>query len=122
MVAGSGIPGVGVAPFGSGLPIIFLSGIPGVGVPPAPVRLALAGSGMPGVVFEVGEMGPVERPAGIFFGSMFTLPFARFALALGSLGDWQAMPDKKAAQIKTNNTFLNINLKKPRNFKIAVPA
>jgi hypothetical protein len=33
-------------------------------------------------------------------------------LALGSFGGWQAIPDKKAAQIKTNNTFFNIKLKK----------
>ena len=124
MVAGSGMPGVGVAPFGSGLPIEFLSGMPGVGVPPAPVRLAFAGSGMPGVEFEVGGIGDVERPAGIFFGSIFTLPFARLELGLGALVDWQAIPDKTAAQIKTNNTFLIIRSKINLvcNLKIAVPA
>src|SRR5437868_1723601 len=51
-VSGSGMPGVGVAPFGTGvLPTVFGSGMPGVGVVPFGrlFILTVLGSGMPGV-------------------------------------------------------------------------
>jgi hypothetical protein len=112
IVAGSGIPGVGVGPFGSGFPSRSGGGIPGVGVVPLGSLLAFAGSGIPGVVFPDGATGDVESPSGIFLGSIFTFPFCLLAFAPGALAVWQAIPDKKAAQIKTNKTFFSIEFKK----------
>src|SRR5215203_410700 len=67
-VSGSGMPGVGVAPFGTGvLPMVFGSGMPGVGVVPVGIRLTLTvlGSGMPGVELPLGVTGLFENSGGI---------------------------------------------------------
>ncbi|MBK7706215.1 MAG: hypothetical protein IPJ30_10645 [Acidobacteria bacterium] len=66
-VFSSGIPGVGVAPFGTGvLPTVFESGIPGVGVAPRGkfVRLAWLTGGIPGVSFPSGAIGVPENSGG----------------------------------------------------------
>lgn len=78
MVAGSGIPGVGVTP---GLIPFFISaglGIPGVGV--APLGKEVMFAGMPGVVLAEGGTGLVESPGGILFGSTVPMMFV-FELA-----------------------------------------
>ena len=85
-VSGSGIPGVGVAPFGKGFPAFFGSGIPGVGVPfAAALTFTELASGMPGVEFPEGAAGETERPGGIFFGSMLATVLAE--LAFGAVAD-----------------------------------
>jgi hypothetical protein len=53
-VSGSGIPGVGVAPFGR--------------------LFAFFGSGIPGVAFAEGGIGLVDNPGGKLFASTFVLP------------------------------------------------
>ncbi len=71
-VSGSGMPGVGVVPFSSGvLPILLGSGIPGVGFVPLGVLFApiVFGSGIPGVEFAVKGTGLVDNPEGIFIGA-----------------------------------------------------
>jgi hypothetical protein len=85
-VSGSGIPGVGIVPFGNGvLPILLGSGIPGVGVVPLDVLFALTvfGSGIPGVEFAVKETGLVVNPDGIFIGAFALDVLTAFAFALG---------------------------------------
>ncbi len=86
-VAGSGIPGVGVAPLGKGFP--GLAGIPGIGVPPfeGTTTLADLGSGIPGVEFPEGAIGTVESPGGIFFGSILVITFAELVLTAGVVPD-----------------------------------
>ena len=54
MSFGSGIPGVGVAPFGT---------------------FAFAGAGIPGVAFAVGVIGLAESPGGRLLASTFCNPF-----------------------------------------------
>lgn len=108
-VAGSGIPGVGVAPFGNGLPSDFASGIPGVGVPPVGSLLAFAGSGIPGVVFDEGGMGDVESPSGKFFESILTFPLG-FEFELVVAAGPQAMPAAIKAHKITNKILFTIYL------------
>ena len=107
-VFASGIPGVGVAPFGSGLPIFAASGIPGVGVPPfgALLTLILAGSGIPGVVLPEGGTGLVENPGGRFVELLvitIALAFV-FVVAAELHAEFTAIK----ASIKINKTFFDI--------------
>lgn len=112
--SGSGIPGVGVAPFGA-VPVIcffnvFSSGIPGVGVAPF-CKFALTdfGSGMPGVVFAEGGIGLAERPGGRFFGSIFVMIFVFFAeFDVFSLAGEHAKPVRKLTKIKTKTNLFDI--------------
>jgi hypothetical protein len=110
-VASSGIPGVGVAPFGSGLP--GFSGIPGVGVAPFGRGVAFTG-GIPGVEFPEGGIGEVEIPGGKFAGSMFPVAFAELAFELVPV--WHARFSEKREQAKTNKIFFVIDRKYPQNF------
>lgn len=85
-VSASGMPGVGVVPFGSGvLPILLGSGIPGVGAVPLDVLFApsVFGSGIPGVEFAVKGTGLVDNPDGIVVGTLALDELTEFALALG---------------------------------------
>ena len=68
------MPGVGVAPGLNGFFRVSGSGIPGVGVAPFGILFAALGSGIPGVVFADGGTGLVERPSGRSFASTETLP------------------------------------------------
>lgn len=74
IVSASGIPGVGVTPGFIGFPAFFGSGMPGVGVAPLGTFTAFA-AGMPGVEFDVGEIGLAERPGGRLLASILTNPF-----------------------------------------------
>lgn len=71
-VAGSGIPGVGVAPGFIGFPNVFGSGIPGVGVAPFGITFIAPGAGMPGVELADGGRGLAESPGGMLFASTRT--------------------------------------------------
>ena len=106
-VAGSGMPGVGVAPFGT----------------------AVALAGIPGVELAEGGIGLVESPGGKLFGSMFTTAelLFRFTLTVGSAADPQAIFKPNAAETRTNNIFFDIKsnlivFKVFKVFKMAVPA
>jgi hypothetical protein len=112
-VAASGIPGVGVAPFGTG--VIFVgSGIPGVGVVPFGTLFALAGSGIPGVVLPEGATGSVLNSGGKFVW-LATAAFV-FALAFvfGASVAVQAELIAIRASIKINKAFFDIKKLKPR--------
>jgi len=68
------MPGVGVAP---GLNGFFNSsglGIPGVGVAPFGTLFASFGSGIPGVVLVDGGIGLADKPSGRLFASTDTFP------------------------------------------------
>ena len=101
--AGSGIPGVGVAPFGT--------------------ALMFAGSGMPGVEFPDGGTGLVERPGGRLFASTFTAPVPTLALTLLFVSDEPHAEKNKEKETKAIaiRTF-DINSINLFKFKIAVPA
>lgn len=61
----SGMPGIGVGPFGRGLPRFFESGMPGIGVVPFGKVFTLEfGSGMPGGKLDIGT-GLAENSDGI---------------------------------------------------------
>jgi hypothetical protein len=109
-VSGSGIPGVGVAPFGKGFPAFFGSGIPGVGVPFAEaLTFTEFAPGIPGVEFPEGAAGEPVRPGGIFFGSMLVIVLAE--LAFGAVSDWQAILTIKSEPINTNKIiFVIVNI------------
>ena len=102
--AGSGMPGVGVAPFG----ILF----------------AFFGSGIPGVVFPDGGIGLVENPSGKLFASTLTFPTPADWFALVLVFD-SAEPhaEIKIATDKTKRLTKTFDINsKPLQFKIAVPA
>ena len=63
-VAGSGIPGVGVAPGFTGFPMVFGSGMPGVGVDPGVAELTA-------LTLFTGTTGLADSPGGKLFGSTF---------------------------------------------------
>ena len=100
-VSGSGIPGVGVAPFGKGFPATFGSGIPGVGVAPfgGTVEFTAFGSGIPGVEFPDGFIASVVNSGGKLFGSTLA---AVLAFVLVVVPDWQA-------KLNINNKPIVIN-------------
>ncbi len=111
------MPGVGVAPFGSGLPISFGSGIPGVGVAPFGTLLAFTvlGSGMPGVALPEGVTVLPENSGGTF------AELVELVFAFGDSVEVQATVAPNARHIKINKKFLNI-ISSFLYFKIAVPA
>jgi len=91
------MPGVGVTPGFIGLPSVLGSGIPGVGVAPFGT-LTLAGAGMPGVEFADGVTAFGENSGGKAFAltltkplelAPFTLP-GLFAFEFGSVVEPQA--------------------------------
>lgn len=101
------MPGVGVAPGFRGLLSVLGSGIPGVGVAPfGNTFMALAG-GMPGVEFVEGGIGEVLNPSGKFCGTVLAELLTAALLFVGV--DWHP----NAAEIsKTTNTIeilININ-------------
>jgi hypothetical protein len=106
--SGLGIPGVGVAPLGSGLPKVAGSGMPGVGVAPFGILLALAGSGIPGVAFPEGVIGWVESPSGIFAVFVLILEFGLLLLGVVA-GGWQPIPARNPAQTTKIKTFFIIS-------------
>ena len=114
------MPGVGVAPFGKGLP--GLAGMPGVGVAPFGGAAAFA-AGIPGVALPDGATGEPESPGGISFGSILVTVLAELAPAFGALADWHAIRNESSEQVNTNKNFLVIKLKTSTfiSFKIAVP-
>ena len=68
------MPGVGVAPGLNGFRRFAGSGMPGVGVAPFGTLFAAFGSGIPGVVFADGGIGLVDSPSGKWLASTATLP------------------------------------------------
>ena len=99
--SGLGIPGVGVAPGLNGFFNVSGSGIPGVGVPPFGKTFAAFGSGIPGVEFDDGAIGLVDKPGGRLLASTVTLPAptAEFAFAFAEFEFESAEPhaDRKSA-------------------------
>lgn len=73
------MPGVGVAPGFLGLFSVLGSGIPGVGVAPFGSTTPAFAGGIPGVVFVDGAIGAVENSGGTFaalaFAVLFTATF-----------------------------------------------
>jgi hypothetical protein len=61
------------------------SGIPGVGVPPFGKTFAAFGSGIPGVEFDDGAIGLVDSPGGKLFASTVTFPAPMFEFAFTAL-------------------------------------
>jgi hypothetical protein len=95
---GSGIPGVGVAPFGAAFILTFF------------------GSGMPGVVPVTGK-GVVESPGGSgWFAFAFVIAAFAFALVLVSPAEPQARLKLNAEQKITKRNFLDIK-KYPHIFR-----
>lgn len=119
------MPGVGVAPGLKGFRRFAGSGMPGVGVAPFGTLFAFFGSGIPGVEFADGSIGFVERPSGRLFGSTFTLPApagSTFAFVLEfdvvlAQAEIKIAKDKAKRPIKT----FDINFKNLFKFKMAVP-
>jgi hypothetical protein len=101
------MPGVGVAPGFSGRLASFGSGIPGVGVAPFG-RLFTPFAGMPTVEFADGGIGDVENSGG-----MFTLLFAALATAfvfdVGEVAHAKIRHDE--ASKTTNEIILSIKTK-----------
>ncbi len=113
------MPGVGVAPFGTGvLPIVFGSGMPGVGVVPFGILFILTelGSGIPGVEFPLGVTGVVENSGGMFAGVVVFELLAELEFPLGAVAVEQAV---FSATIKINviNASFFINNKTSKNLK-----
>jgi hypothetical protein len=101
--------------------------MPGVGVAPLGTLLALAGSGIPGVEFDEGAIGLVEKPGGKLFASTVTLPdpaIFEFALTftLVSVDDPHAATKSAKDKSEIETRILDIKLKTSFIFKIAVPA
>ena len=117
------MPGVGVAPGLKGFFSSDGSGMPGVGVAPFGRLFAAAGSGIPGVEFPDGGTGLVERPGGKLFASTGTgpMPALLFALTFVSVADPQAEAKSETDKTRTRNKTFDIN-SKPLKFKITVPA
>jgi hypothetical protein len=108
-VFSSGIPGVGVAPRGKGLPIFFGSGIPGVGVAPFGIRFILTefGSGIPGVEFADIGSGLAENSGGRFALFKFVTALT-FVFVFGVSTAEQAIFIANKRLIKTNKKIFII--------------
>ena len=93
------MPGVGVAPGFMGLPIVLGSGMPGVGVVPFGKTFTWFAGGIPGVVLVDGGIGLVDSPGGKLLASMvtFTLVADVLTLALFTAGDEHANANAAAA-------------------------
>ena len=116
------MPGVGVAPFGTGVfPIVFGSGMPGVGVVPFGMLLTLTelGSGMPGVEFPLGVTGEVENSGGILAVVFEFELLAELEFPLGAVAVEQAVFSATRKINVINASFFIKN--KTSKFKIAVP-
>ena len=102
------------------------SGIPGVGVPPFGKTFAAFGSGIPGVEFDDGAMGLVDNPGGRLLASTVTLPAptTEFVLAAFEFESADAHPERKIANDskKMLTEIFDINFKTSSDLKIAVPA
>ena len=97
------MPGVGVAPGLNGFLKFAGSGIPGVGVVPFGILFASLGSGIPGVVFVDGGIGLVERPSGKWLASTATLPEPAFGCALAFEFTFESLDEQDAASIAADN-------------------
>jgi hypothetical protein len=121
IVAGSGIPGVGVWP--GFIPFLSCSalGIPGVGVLPTGSTPPFAG--MPGTPLT--GSGLPDKPGGMFAGSSLII-FALLETELETeltldVGD-EPHADKRATTTKNKGKILNIYIGLLSIFKMAVPA
>lgn len=111
------MPGVGVAPGLNGFLRLAGSGIPGVGVAPFGSLFAFAGSGIPGVELPDGWIGVVESPSGRLFGSTFTAPTpAAFALAL-AFESTELQPENRTTKDKNKNKNFVIGTRTSSNLK-----
>lgn len=101
MVAGSGIPGVGVTPGFTILFAAFGSGMPGVGVTPLGMAFTtFEGGGIPGVVLVLGTIGLAERPGGRLFASSCLKPLVLFAAAFAFDALFESAADSHPRVIK----------------------
>ena len=108
------MPGVGVAPGLNGLRRFAASGIPGVGVVPFGILLASFGSGIPGVVLVDGGIGLVDRPGGKLLASTVTLPLPMTVFEFEFELEFVPLDEHDAASIETDNRnrqirFFDIN-------------
>lgn len=88
------------------------SGMPGVGVAPFGTLLAFFGSGIPGVVFPDGGIGLVDKPSGKLFASTVTFPAPAdwFVLVFDSAAPHAGIKIAKDKTKRTTKTF-DINFK-----------
>ena len=90
------------------MPIVFGSGIPGVGVPPLGAIATWFAAGIPGVEFDDGGNGLVDKPGGILFASTVTLTFVLAAVFAFGVAVLQADETPIAAQAKVINNLEDI--------------
>jgi hypothetical protein len=120
IVAGSGIPGVGVRPGFTPFLISSGPGMPGVGV--VPFGKAAAFAGMPGTLLT--GSGLPESPGGMFAGSsliIFAFEVTEFELEFAFEVAFEPHAVSKAAANSDNVKILIINKPLVMCFKIAVP-
>jgi hypothetical protein len=118
------MPGVGVAPGLNGFFSVSGSGIPGVGVAPFGILFAAFGSGIPGVLLPDGAIGVVERPSGNLLTSTLTFPDPAATFAFAFVFDSaEPHPEIKSDKHKAKRQIKTFDINsRPLQFKIAVPA